>query len=30
MPIGYPTEDCEPNEKMHYSRNNLEDEVKYL
>lgn len=30
MPIGYPAEDCTPNEKLHYTRNNLEDEVKYL
>ncbi len=28
--LGYMADDCEPNKDMHFSRNNLEDEVKYL
>ena len=30
MPIGYKADDCTPNENFHFSRNSLEDEVKYL
>lgn len=30
MPMGYKADDCVPNEMFHNSRNNIEDEVKYL
>ena len=30
LPIGYKAEDSKPNEKMHFSRNKIEDMVSYL
>lgn len=30
LALGYKTEDCKPNEILHFTKNKIEDEVKYL